>query len=156
MKVKKAGKKDLRTLLKGYMEHPKVLQMKSYTQHGRITTYDHCERVASASLKLNRRFHLGADEEKLAVGALLHDFYLYDWHDDDGGTHRLHGFTHPEKARKNAVKVFHIGSKEQEIIRTHMWPLTLTAVPTSREAMIVCLADKVCSLEETIMMRKNK
>ena len=74
MKVKKAGKKDLRTLLKGYMEHPKVLQMKSYTQHGRITTYDHCERVASASLKLNRRFHLGADEEKLAVGALLHDF----------------------------------------------------------------------------------
>ena len=88
-----------------------------------------------------------------AVGALLHDFYLYDWHDDDGGSHRLHGFTHPEQARQNAVEVFDIDEKEQEIIRTHMWPLTLSAIPKSREAAIVCLADKWCSLQETLFMR---
>lgn len=105
------------------------------------------------SLKLNRKFRIGADEEKLAVGALLHDFYLYDWHDDDGGSHRLHGFTHPEQARQNAVEIFDIDEKEQEIIRTHMWPLTLNAIPKSREAAIVCLADKWCSLQETLFMR---
>lgn len=152
----KENEKALGELLEGYMEHPKVLQMKSYTQHGAITTYDHCERVAGTSLRINRRLHLGADEKKLAVGAMLHDFYLYDWHEDDGGTHRLHGFFHPEKARQNAVRIFHVGKKEQEIIRTHMWPLTLRAVPSSREAVIVCMADKWCSLEETLFMRKKK
>lgn len=146
-------RKKLKELLGDYTSHPKVDRMKQFTQHGSISTYEHCERVAKMSLKLNRKFHIGADEEKLAVGALLHDFYLYDWHDDDGGTHSLHGFTHPEAARKNAVRTFHIGKKEQEIIRTHMWPLTITAVPKSREALIVCLADKWCSLEETLFMR---
>lgn len=150
---KKKEGKSFHDLLKGYIEHPKVCQMKSFIQHGSITTYDHCERVTKMSLSLNRRFHLKANEKALAVGAMLHDFYLYDWHDEDGGSHRLHGFTHPEKARENAVKVFNIGEKEQEIIRTHMWPLTLRAVPSSREAAIVCVADKWCSLEETLFMR---
>ena len=151
----KGMKKELRERkkLSDYINHPKVREMRSFTQHGSITTYDHCERVAEMSLKLNRRFRIGADEEKLAVGALLHDFYLYDWHDDDGGSHRLHGFTHPEQARQNAVEVFDIDEKEQEIIRTHMWPLTLSAIPKSREAAIVCLADKWCSLQETLFMR---
>ena len=149
-------KEELRMKLEKYRNHPKIRQMKTYTQHGSITTYDHCERVASMSLKINRKFHVGADEEKLAVGALLHDFYLYDWHDFDGGEHALHGFTHPEKARQNAVKVFDIDEKEQEIIRTHMWPLTISTVPKSREAIIVCIADKVCSLEETVLMRTRK
>ena len=146
-------KAEVEKLLSDYINHPKVREMRAFTQHGSITTYDHCERVAEMSLKLNRRFRIGADEEKLAVGALLHDFYLYDWHDDDGGSHRLHGFTHPEQARQNAVEIFDIDEKEQEIIRTHMWPLTLNAIPKSREAAIVCLADKWCSLQETLFMR---
>lgn len=146
-------KAEVEELLSDYINHPKVREMRAFTQHGSITTYDHCERVAEMSLKLNRKFRIGADEEKLAVGALLHDFYLYDWHDDDGGSHRLHGFTHPEQARQNAVEIFDIDEKEQEIIRTHMWPLTLNAIPKSREAAIVCLADKWCSLQETLFMR---
>ena len=61
----------------------------------------------------------------------------------------------PEKARVNARDIFHVGRKEQDIIRTHMWPLTLRAVPRSREAVIVCVADKWCSLQETVFMRKR-
>ena len=119
-------KAEVEKLLSDYINHPKVREMRAFTQHGSITTYDHC---------------------------LLHDFYLYDWHDDDGGSHRLHGFTHPEQARQNAVEIFDIDEKEQEIIRTHMLPLTLNAIPKSREAAIVCLADKWCSLQETLFMR---
>ena len=130
-----------------------VLRMKEYIQHGSVTTYDHCERVAKVSLWLNRRMHLGADEKALIRGAMLHDFYLYDWHDDDGGAHRLHGFTHPARAAKNAKKHFDISRKEEGIIRSHMWPLTLRAVPSSREAAIVCMADKICSLHETVARR---
>ena len=92
------------------------------------------------------------DEKALLTGALLHDFYLYDWHKKND-RHGLHGYTHPDTACKNARHYFHINKKEQDIIRTHMWPLTLTKVPKSREAMIVCLADKYVSTVETLTKR---
>ena len=37
-----------------------------------------------------------------------------------------------------------------KIIRTHMWPLTITKVPTSREAFLVCMADKLMATKEVI------
>lgn len=45
---------------------------------------------------------------------------------------------------------FHIGKREQQIIESHMWPLTLRHVPETREAAIVCIADKCCSFYETV------
>ena len=83
---------------------------------------------------------------------MLHDFYLYDWHVQDG-THRWHGFHHPERAAENAARYIGVSEKEAEIIRYHMWPLTLRHAPSSREAWIVCIADKLCSLEETLFRR---
>ena len=66
--MKDEKREELKLLLGEYLDHPKVLEMKSYTQHGSITTYDHCRRVAAASLRINRKLHLGADEKKLAIG----------------------------------------------------------------------------------------
>jgi uncharacterized protein len=36
-----------------------------------------------------------------------------------------------------------------------MWPLTITRVPTTREAVIVCMADKYVSSVETIGKRRK-
>ena len=138
-----------RRLSEKYLSHEKVKEMRGFIQHGSMDTYSHCVQVARMSFYLNRRLHLSADESALIAGALLHDFYLYDWHDKDP-SHRLHGFFHPAKACENAVRYFDIGPLEQHIIRAHMWPLTLRSVPLSREALIVCLADKWCSAAETI------
>ncbi len=144
-------------VLDGYLAelrgNDQVRKMKDYVQHGSVSTYEHCVRVARASFWLNRRLHLHSDEKALIRGAMLHDFYLYDWHAEDGGVHRLHGFTHPGRAAQNAKRHFRINRKEENIIRSHMWPLTFLAVPSSREAVIVCLADKACSLHETIARR---
>ncbi len=142
-------------LLKDYLYNKQVMEMKSYIQHGTVTTYDHCMQVARLSFMLNRRLHLHADEQTLTIGAMLHDFYLYDWHVDGDGSHRLHGFSHPRVARKNAVRHFQINEDIQKVIRTHMWPLTITQMPTSREALVVCFADKLCSLHETLFLRKK-
>ena len=74
-------------------EDSRIQKMSQYIQHGKVSTYDHCCRVADLSSRINRRLRLHADEETLLKGAMLHDYYLYDWHEKDGGTHRLHGVT---------------------------------------------------------------
>jgi len=139
-------------ILRELEANPQVARMKEYIQHGRVTTLEHGERVARMSCRLNRTLHLRADEGALARGALLHDFYLYDWHKVNENNW-LHGFRHPERAARNAALYAGAGEKEQEIIRSHMWPLTLTHIPRSREAWLVCFADKWCSLEETLFRR---
>ena len=40
--------------------------------------------------------------------------------------------------------------REKDIICSHMWPLTIRHMPRHREAVVICLADKICSLRETI------
>ena len=141
--------------VKEHLAHPLVQSMKDYKQHGAISTFDHCMEVAKKSFLLNKRLHLHADEEALSRGALLHDFYLYDWHNEDDGSHKWHGFFHAGKALENAKQHFDISELEQDIIKNHMWPLTLRHIPKSREAAIVCFVDKCVSLRETLFNRRK-
>ena len=143
--------KDFGDLIQPYADLAEVRQMENFIQHGHTTTYEHCRNVAMKSLQLCRRWHVSANERELVRAAFLHDFYLYDWHGYDHP--RPHGFLHPDIACANAKKYFDISSKEENIIRSHMWPLTLTHLPKSREAFIVCLADKICALSETLKRR---
>ncbi len=140
------------TILKDLSDHPTVLRMKDYKQHGMTSTYDHCISVARVSYKLDRLLHSHCDRGALLRGALLHDLFLYDWHDPT--THEgLHGYRHADSALKNAIEHFNIGRKEQDIIHSHMWPLNITRIPKRREAWVVCMADKYVSLGETLHRR---
>lgn len=160
MQLSEIEREQLYAIVEKYGHHPDVQRMREYIQHGSVTTYQHCKNVALVSFWLNRRLHLHADETSLAVGALLHDFYLYDWHTTGTfhGLRRLfemHGFSHPGYACVNAKRVFSITTKEQSIIASHMWPLTFRHVPTCREAVIVCLADKYCAVVESMFQRSR-
>lgn len=132
-----------------------VQEMQQYKQHGDTTTYTHCLAVAYYSYRLCRVLPMKVDMKSVARGALLHDLFLYDWHIPDE-SHRLHGFYHPGFAYANAAKYFDINDIEADIIRKHMWPLTVTRVPRCREAAIVCLVDKFCSFSETIGLHYKK
>ena len=127
-----------------------VMQMDHYIQHGDITTLEHVVAVSYTSFVLAKRF--GADVRTTVRAAMLHDLYLYDWHIKDPETRPplTHGFTHPAKAAENAKKYFEPTEKELRIIRSHMWPLTLFHMPTSKEALIVTMADKYCATNETL------
>ena len=131
--------------------------LKDYIQHGQVSVHEHCLRVAETSLRMHRfveKIHVRMNERAIVRGALLHDFFLYDWHDKKP-ERRIHGFTHPHTALKNAQKEFDLSDREKDIISKHMFPLTITTVPRCREAWVVRAADKWCSMGETLKMRKK-
>ena len=134
------------------LSNGEVQSMAGFVQHGRVSCLEHSIAVASMSFWLCRRLRLSADLRSLVRGALLHDFFLYDWHDGSGRS-GLHGFTHPRTALENADRLFPLNDCERDIIVKHMWPLTFMP-PSRRESFIVCLADKYCSLRETLFCRR--
>lgn len=145
------NKTEFETLISELLRDDRTCSMKNYIQHGRITTFDHAYDVAHTSYRLHLFLKWGTEPYALVRGAFLHDYYLYDWHHHKGDT--LHGFSHPEEARRNALRDFSISPKEENIIRSHMWPLTLLHPPSCKEAVIVNICDKYCSLKETLFKR---
>ena len=120
-----------------------------YYQHGVTTIFQHSINVACVSCKIAEKYHLDVDYYALIRGALLHDYFLYDWHVKDR-SHRFHGFTHPRRALENADKEFQLTETERNMIYCHMFPLT-PIPPSTKEAWIVCVADKICALSEAMM-----
>ena len=121
---------------------------KEAMQHGSTTIYRHSVHVAYVSLFLMEKWQFPMDEASLVKGALLHDYFLYDWHENDA-SHRLHGFRHPGTALRNATRDYALNQREKNTIARHMFPLT-PIPPQCREAWLVCLADKWCAMEETL------
>lgn len=130
----------------------------SFIQHGSVSVHSHSIRVAECSLKLEKfleKLGIHCHERDLVRGALLHDYFLYDWH-DKYSHEKLHGFHHPYVALENASREYQLTPRERDIIRKHMWPLTLFHIPRCREAWVVTTADKYCSLKETLLERKGR
>ena len=150
MQLSEIEREQLYAIVEKYDHHPDVQRMREYIQHGSVTTYQHCKNVALVSFWLNRRLHLHADETSLAVGALLHDFYLYDWYEQKS-PHSVHVAIHPALALKNASERFELTPVEADIIRNHMWPLTPDRYPHSIEAFLVTLTDKTSAAGETFL-----
>lgn len=127
-----------------------------FVQHGSMTVKNHSMNVAKYSLAISKKLPIEVNRRELIRGALLHDYFLYDWHiDSKENTHRrLHGFYHPGIALRNANREYPLTKREQDIIKKHMWPLTIVP-PMCREAWIVTVADKYCSLLETLRIHRG-
>lgn len=123
------------------------LETKKYMQHGSTSVYRHCIAVAYISCIIAARLNIRIHIRQMIRGALLHDYFLYDWHKQEV-PHRFHGFTHQKTALRNAERDFDLSERECDIISKHMFPLTLVP-PMHRESWIVSMADKYCALRET-------
>lgn len=128
-------------------ENEYLHDMKNYIQHRDLNCLEHSIFVSYNSYLVCKK--LRCDEVAAARGALLHDFFLYDWHKGRHGD-KLHGFAHPEIALENAQSHFELSDVEKDIILKHMWPLTLKKVPKYKESLIVSLIDKYCTTVELI------
>lgn len=134
------------------INHDKVMEMDKYCQHGIKTTLDHCIKVSYNSYKFAKKYHL--DYRSCARGGLLHDMFLYDWHNSIYGMR--HSYMHPVWALENANKYFTLTKKEKDIIRKHMWPLVPYRIPLSREGFIVSYMDKSLCIREFFEGKNRK
>ena len=123
-----------------------MLQEKKYKQHGNISCYEHSLAVAHTSVKLANFFRIRVDMASLVRGALLHDYFLYDWHMPNEPV-RFHAFTHANRALQNAERDFILNDIQRDIIQKHMFPLTPN-LPRYKESAIVIIADKLCATRE--------
>jgi uncharacterized protein len=128
-----------------------VWSMDDLPHHADVSCLDHCFNVSFLSFSICKR--LGFDYRAAARGGLLHDFFLYDWH----GTkwRNVHGIKHPKLALANARRYFEISNKEASIIKKHMWPLTIFPA-LHKEAYVVMLVDKYCTIMEILRLKTKK
>ena len=133
------------------LKHEAVRSMTRFNQHGGVDCLEHSLNVSVTSFSICRR--LGLDSRAAARGGLLHDFFLYDWHRENpyGG---LHGFRHPKIAAVNAARHFSLSAKELDVIKKHMWPLTVS-VPRYPESFVVVLVDKFYCVSEAFRRGRN-
>lgn len=127
---------------------PQVQSLKQYEQHFDIDRLQHITSVSYLSYKIAKK--LGWDYRIVARGSLLHDLNYYDWRDGSGEWHRPHGYKHPIFAMYNAIELNkEISEIEIEMIRCHMFPLTLR-LPKHKEGYVLIFADKYCANREVL------
>lgn len=145
---------EFKAIIRDIATNPNVLSLKNRVQHKNKSRYYHCLCVSFYTYAICKKLKL--DYVSAARGAMLHDFYYYDWRDKHvEGQKKFHAFRHPRIALNNAKDVFDLNEIEQDIIVKHMWPLTLK-LPSHRESYIVTLVDKYCASREMIRMLRKK
>ncbi len=121
-------------------------QMKQIKHHD-STRLNHLLKVSYYSYKIAK--YLRLDYQEVARAGLLHDFYLDSVYDQDTIKDKvlLYTMRHPADAVENAKEYFQLSEKEEDIIRTHMFPLDVK-VPKYAESWVVNIVDKGISTVE--------
>lgn len=110
--------------------------------HHDASVLRHSLTVSEVSFVIAERY--GLDSRSTARGALLHDFFLYDWRKTKV---KHHATGHAKTALRNARSRFSLNEVEADIILTHMWPLSRRFY-RYRESFVVSVVDKLVSAKE--------
>jgi len=140
------SKREYNSIVRDIAYHEEFGKTRNYRHH-HSSIYSHCLSVSYSSYVISKRLKL--DYKSAARGALLHDFFLYDWRLAHPQKGRNHGLEHPKTALKNAMAYFTLNETEKDIIRRHMWPFTL-ALPRYVESYLVLLIDKYIATKELV------
>ena len=155
-KTRTENLKEFYNMANPVIDNPEYQKLKKIKHHDK-DIYTHNLSVAWISFLLAKRFGLRIGD--VVRGALLHDFFFYDWRTFRDKDYILpHGFSHPVISYKNAVKVFgRLTPVEKDIIVKHMWPLTVVP-PRYRESLLVTMVDKAVASREAFkaVMPKRK
>ena len=133
--------KEFNNIIKDIINNEEFMKLQNEVHHS-TTRFNHSLRVAYEvynKLKDNNQNYVDATR-----AALLHDFFF----DDDlssSQSDRLNN--HPLIALENAKKYFDINELQENIILSHMYPLSY-CLPRFKESWIVSLMDKKVTILE--------
>lgn len=145
--------KEFKDIAGAMLESEEFQRMKGFRHHNNKTVYSHSLSVAEKSFRFCRSHGIKVDARKLVRGALLHDYFLYNHHYAKRPDYRRincikHLFSHPKEALENAKRKYpSLSDTERDIIRHHMFPLTIIP-PHTKEGWIVCYFDKAVTIGE--------
>jgi len=140
--------KEFYDLVRDIVKNPAFRQMRKYQHHIRSNVYDHSLKVAYFCYCHHKRFGGRISLSEFVRGALLHDYYLYDWH-DDWPKHCRHLFTHSKQALQNALRDHPaLTYTQQDMIRSHMFPITPHTVPKTAAGWWICFYDKIAAISD--------
>lgn len=129
-----------------------ILINEEFKKMGNVKHHDsnrlqHSLKVSFYSYKIAKKLHLNYID--VARGGLLHDFFLERTVDYKKVKDKVKLYTsnHPKKAVINAKKHFELNNIEEDIIRSHMFPIDIK-IPKYAESWIVSSVDKAVSLFE--------
>lgn len=115
-------------------------KLKGLSHHG-LDRFDHSMKVAYHSYKISKFLKL--DYKSAARAGLLHDFFIIP-NEADKKERFKSVFKHPNISVANSKKYFTLSKKEENIIKCHMFPLTLY-IPKYKESWVVLMVDKMVS-----------
>ena len=154
MKISDEQRKELEAIYQSFLKDERILKMKDIQMHRGSNCYIHSFKVAKLAIK-RALHHNKGDLNTILLGAILHDYYLYDWRVDRSKM-KKHLSTHPYVASVNAERDFGIHEPIKKVIQTHMWPVNIKDFPNSKEARIISNADKAIYLKEIVCSRHYK
>ena len=85
MRKKEEFQKKIQAHVEHFEQNGRFFQQHNYPHHKHVSVHEHVRHVAYTALKIAHSLKVKVDEDKLIRAALLHDYYLYDWHDDEAG-----------------------------------------------------------------------
>ena len=139
--LKEIFKMEFEYIVKDILSNKEFQKTKEKVHHG-ITRYDHLVRVAFHTFIITKLMKLNYVEATRA--ALLHDFFI-DETENETKYNALQN--HPKYALENAKKYYDLTPLQEDIITSHMFPVTITP-PKYLESWIVDLVDDVAGIYE--------
>ena len=151
--------KEYKKIINKYLNHEAVSKLNTIPHHDTTTRLKHSINVSYKAYLVCKK--IGLDYESAAIGGLLHDMYYNRIIEQNSTYDKIKLLTneHPKDALNNARKYFKLNKLEENIIVSHMWPIS-KYIPKYKESFVVGYADKYCTFnydyKKEVMYYRNK
>ena len=136
----------------------KFRQARGQIHHYRTSVASHSIKTAISGLKLcsiMRRMGISVDARMVVRTALLHDLGMVGRSDLYRNNYEC-CMKHPGNSASISRQICsEIDEKSLAAIESHMWPLSVH-MPGSKEAFVLCMADKIASVKDLIYIKRGK
>jgi len=138
--------KEYLEIVNDILSNEEFKTLKKYKHHG-TNRYEHVSRVSRWSYNYAKKHNL--DYKICARAGLMHDFFLIN-NQEISILYRIKViFIHPRMSLENSKKYFELNKKEENIILSHMFPLSIV-LPNSRESWLINIVDDIASIYERL------